>query len=51
MMTPRDPDHCDRCHCLLADHFTPDLYDPRNRQAAEDGHLNTCGDCGECYDD
>ena len=42
---------CGQCGCLLDDHFVPDWYDPRTQEAYADGHLNTCGDCRECFSD
>lgn len=39
-----------RCGCARADHFDPDWYDARTKQAYEDGHLNHCGNCAACYE-
>jgi len=40
---------CRQCGCLQDDHFEPDWFDPRTEAALEQGILNTCGECGECY--
>jgi hypothetical protein len=44
-----DNERCEECGCLEDDHFVPDTYDPSTWILLADGHLNTCGDCAECF--
>ena len=37
------------CGCAMEDHFEPDMYDMGNVEAEENGHLNYCGDCANCF--
>jgi len=51
LSTPRHYDAVTRCvcGCRMDDHYEPDMYDMGNVEAEENGHLNYCGDCANCF--